>query len=281
MTLKNSKVDIIINPAITGLDSGVCNSVGTAACPVAMSNPDVVKAAFTNTADIFKKYNTEYCAPVFHMDIDDMFENELYKFFSSLFDIKRSKSRLAFNKSWDFQNVFFKNMQNQAKETLNKLVVQKKVGVLFLGRPYHYDSGLNHEIMINLQRRGYPIFVLESLPKDEEYLSFLFDDDIKSGVISDPLEINDVWKHSLSENTSRKVWGAKFAARHPNLAIVDFSSFRCGLDATILHVIENIARCSKTPYFTFYDMDQNKPSGSLMIRLETIDYFLKEYTKKL
>jgi hypothetical protein len=32
-----------------------------------------------------------------------------------------------------------------------------------------------------------------------------------------------------------------------------------------------------TPYFCFKDMDENKPSGSIRIRVETIDYFLRRY----
>src|SRR5262249_49836731 len=31
------------------------------------------------------------------------------------------------------------------------------------------------------------------------------------------------------------------------------------------------------PYFSFKDIDENKPSGSIKIRVETIHYFLKRY----
>ena len=34
---------------------------------------------------------------------------------------------------------------------------------------------------------------------------------------------------------------------------------------------------SGTPYFCFKDLDENKPSGSIKIRVETIDYFLRRY----
>jgi len=32
---------------------------------------------------------------------------------------------------------------------------------------------------------------------------------------------------------------------------------------------------SGTPYFSFKDIDENKPTGSIKIRVETISYFLK------
>ena len=59
------------------------------------------------------------------------------------------------------------------------------------------------------------------------------------------------------------------------------SSFKCGHDAPIYSVIESIIEQSKTPYFSFKDIDENKPTGSIKIRVETIHYFLKRYTEDL
>lgn len=73
------------------------------------------------------------------------------------------------------------------------------------------------------------------------------------------------------------VWAAKFTARHPNLVALEISSFKCGHDAPIYGVIEGIIEQSGTPYFCFKDHDENKPSGSIKIRVETIDYFLCRY----
>jgi predicted nucleotide-binding protein (sugar kinase/HSP70/actin superfamily) len=42
-------------------------------------------------------------------------------------------------------------------------------------------------------------------------------------------------------------------------------------------VIEGIIERSGTPYFSFKDLDENKPTGSIRIRVETIDYFLRRY----
>jgi len=46
-------------------------------------------------------------------------------------------------------------------------------------------------------------------------------------------------------------------------------------------VIEDIIENSGTPYFSFKDLDENKPTGSIKIRVETIDYFLKRYQEIL
>src|SRR5438093_1788715 len=96
-------------------------------------------------------------------------------------------------------------------------------------------------------------------------------------MITSTLDIQDVCKNSYSCSTNHKVWAAKFTARHPNLVALEVSSFKCGHDAPIYGVIEGIIEKSGTPYFCFKDLDENKPSGSIRIRVETIDYFLRRY----
>jgi predicted nucleotide-binding protein (sugar kinase/HSP70/actin superfamily) len=155
------------------------------------------------------------------------------------------------------------------------------VGVVLLGRPYHNDPGLNHEITVEIQRKGYPIFTIDSLPQNEDVLDRLFGDEVRAGKISHPMDITDVWKNSYSENSSKKLWGAKYVARHPNLVAIDLSSFKCGQDAPMYNVVEQIVETSGTPYFTFHDIDENKPVGSIKIRVETIDYFLQRHQQQL
>jgi hypothetical protein len=77
------------------------------------------------------------------------------------------------------------------------------------------------------------------------------------------------------------VWAAKFTARHPNLVALELSSFKCGHDAPIYTAIESIIERSGTPYFSFKDIDENKPTGSIKIRVETIQYFLKRYSEDM
>ena len=70
-------------------------------------------------------------------------------------------------------------------------------------------------------------------------------------------------------------------ARHPNLVALELSSFKCGHDAPIYTVVEEIVEHSGTPYFCFKDIDENKPTGSIRIRVETIGYFLKRYREDM
>ena len=274
-------VDLIFNPALVSLDSSAATHQAAAACPVAMANPDVVKAALTTTEDIFLNSRTPYHAPVLHMNSPDLFDRQLFVFSRSALGASRKRHTQALRHGWNSYTRFYRELQSRAWEALRQLIDQNRVGILFLGHPYHYDPGLNHGVPEQLQKRGYPVFTIESLPRNNVFVSRLFAQDLAEQRVSDPFDIRDVWKHSHCENTNRKIWAAKVAARIPQLAVVDFLSFRCGPDAAVLHVIEQICRCSKTPYFTFHDMDQNSPDGSLNIRIETIDHYLKNYGRRL
>jgi len=73
-----------------------------------------------------------------------------------------------------------------------------------------------------------------TLPLDQDLLDRLFGEEVREGIIEDPLDVSDVWKHTFSANSSLKIWAAKFTARHPNLIAVELSNFKCGHDAPVV-----------------------------------------------
>jgi hypothetical protein len=77
------------------------------------------------------------------------------------------------------------------------------------------------------------------------------------------------------------VWAASFAAHHPNVVVLDLSSFKCGHDAPTYGLIDAIVERSKTPYAALHDIDANKPSGSIKIRVKTYAHALKLHEERL
>ena len=143
------------------------------------------------------------------------------------------------------------------------------------------DPGINHGIFTEFQKLGYPIFTQDTLPTDHDTLNKLFSKEVEAGIISNPMDISDVWKITLGTNVNQKLWAAKFIARHPNLVAIEISNFKCGHDAPTYNVIEKIIETSGTPFFSFRDIDENKPVNSIKLRIETIDYFLKHFQAEM
>jgi predicted CoA-substrate-specific enzyme activase len=264
-------------PMYDVLHSHLVNLTGSNACPTVTATPETVKAAFTKESDIFAENNIQYMDPILNLQDERICADQMLKSWGPVLGLSREENERAVAIGFKSLQECEADIRRQARETLDQLEREDRIGIVMLGRVYHHDPGLNHEIMEEFQKLGYPVFSQSTLPLDEDMLDRLFGDEVHAGLITHPLDISDVWKNRYSTSTNHKVWAAKFTARHPNLVALEVSSFKCGHDAPIYGVIESIIERSGTPYFSFKDLDENKPSGSIRIRVETIDYFLRRY----
>jgi predicted nucleotide-binding protein (sugar kinase/HSP70/actin superfamily) len=252
------------------------------ACPTVTATPEAVKAAFTKEGDVFKENGILFLDTFVNPAKPVLLARQLYDQFRDILGLSEEENMRAVEEGLKAQDHFQNGiLRAQGREILKRLEAEDRIGIVMLGRPYHNDPGINHEILEEFQKIGYPVLTLQSLPIDDDILNRLFADDIRQGLIRDPMDIRDAWKNSYSENTSQKVWAAKYTARHPNLVALELSSFKCGHDAPIYTVVEEIVTKSGTPYFSFKDIDENKPTGSIKIRVETIGYFLKRYREDM
>ena len=274
---KKKPLNVIFFPMYDVLHSPLVNLTGTNACPTVTATPATVKAAFTKENDVFAENGIAYVDPILNFKERKLFAFQMMKAWEPILGLSEEENDRAIEVGFQAMAAYEKGIRARARETLDQLEREDRIGIVMLGRVYHHDPGLNHEILDEFQKLGYPIFSQNTLPLDEDLLERLFGEELQAGVIKSPLEITDVWKNSYSCSTNHKIWAAKFTARHPNLVALEMSSFKCGHDAPIYGVIEGIIENSGTPYFCFKDLDENKPSGSIRIRVETIDYFLRRY----
>jgi predicted CoA-substrate-specific enzyme activase len=268
-------------PMYDVLHSHLVNLTGSNACPTVTATPETVKAAFTKESDIFAENNVLYLDPILNLQDEKICADQMFKTWEPILGLTREENERAIAVGFKSLHECEAEIRRQARATLDQLEREDRIGIVMLGRVYHHDPGLNHEIMEEFQKLGYPVFSQSTLPLDEDLLDRLFGEEVRAGLITHPLDISDVWKNRYSTSTNHKVWAAKFTARHPNLVALEVSSFKCGHDAPIYGVIEGIIEQSGTPYFSFKDLDENKPSGSIRIRVETIDYFLRRYREDI
>ena len=297
---KKKPLDIIFFPMMDCLTSPLINTQSRRTCPTVSTTPEAVKAAFTKEGDLFKEKGILYLDTFINTSEPIHFTRQMYLEFKDILGLSEAENERAVDAGYEALRQYNEDvLLGTGRETLKELEAENRLGIVMLGRPYHNDPGVNHEILEEFQKIGYPVFTMDSLPIDEDILTPLWQDDYdeyvqehgkppvnyKTGepltVAEYALDVEDVWKNSYSENTTRKVWAAKFVARHPNLVALELSSFKCGHDAPIYTVVEQIVEKSGTPYFSFKDIDENRPTGSIKIRVETISYFLKRYREDM
>ena len=267
-------LDYIYYPCITHIPSWITHTMDTACCPIVAGSPNVVKAAFTKEVDFFNQAGIEFVDNSLNFTEPNLLKRQLFETWGARLKVTEDESNWAVEQGWAALKVFDQHMESRGMEILDQLEQGNRIGILMIGRPYHNDPGINHGVLEEFQILGYPILSMRSIPKDISRLKRYFGN-------SDPLDIREVWPENYSVNSVQKVWAARFAARHPNIAVLDLSSFKCGHDAPTYGIINKIVSTSKLPYSALHDIDANRPSGSMEIRVKSYAYKLKRIEEEL
>ncbi|MBK8270400.1 MAG: hypothetical protein IPK83_19740 [Planctomycetes bacterium] len=278
---KDKPLNYIFFPMIDCMPTFLEGIQDSRACPTVTATPEATKAAFMKESNLFADFGMEYLNTFVNFSEPGLLARQMFNEFKDKFGLSEEENLRACRVAWDYYDEFHRIQRDDARKLIDRLEANDEVGVVLLTRPYHNDPGVCHEIPAEFQKIGIPVLTMDCLPRDPDLLERLFGEEVRRGDFASPVSIEDAWKNAYSENTNRKVWAAKFAARHPNLVALELSSFKCGHDAPIYSVIEEIIENSGTPYFCFKDIDENKPTGSIKIRIETIGYFLSRHREKL
>ncbi len=269
----------IFFPILTHVPSFGENVMDKTSCPIVAGVPDVMKAAFTKEVDFFAQRGIEYLDPGLSFAEMHFTAKRMFDVWGSRLQATEDECDHAHREAMKALAAFEHDLMEKGRAILETVEAENRVAILTVSRPYHSDPGLNHGIPEEFQVLGYPVLSVRSLPRDIKYLSRFFKEEVARG--QHPLDINDVWPENYSANSAQKIWAVKFAARHPNVVILDLSSFKCGHDAPTYGIVESIVSASATPYQALHDIDANKPGGSIKIRVKTFAHSLKLYQETL
>jgi predicted nucleotide-binding protein (sugar kinase/HSP70/actin superfamily) len=272
------KLDVLLSPMIHSLPSPLLGHVqDTLSCTRVMAGPENIRAGFVKERDVFAENNIKYASPFVSLGDRDAAADQLYESLKTVLDLEYEEALEAARAGYQALDTFTAKARRHSREILEWCAREAKPCILVLARPYHMDTGIGHEIEVELQAHGYPVLWLQYLPVDDDLMNWLFDEDIRGGRIKSPLDIYDVWTSSCSSNTNEILWGAKVATRCPWITcVVRFSSYECGMDQPTLTPTQKIIEASGTLYFKFGDLDATKPAGSIKIRIETIVHYLSK-----
>lgn len=272
---RRGPLDYIYYPCITHIPSFLNNVMDNAACPIVAGSPLVMKSAFTKEVDFFAREGIEYVDDAVTFTEPNLLKKRMFATWGERLGITEDESDWAVDQGFAALRRFDEVQEEKGKAIIEQMEREDRVAILCIGRPYHNDPGLNHGIPDEFQVLGYPVLSIRSIPKDPAWLKR------RMMGLADPLDLNDVWPENFSANSVQKVWAARFAAFHPNIAVLDLSSFKCGHDAPTYGLIDRIMKTAKAPYSALHDLDANKPGGSIQIRVKTYSYKLKMVEEQL
>jgi activator of 2-hydroxyglutaryl-CoA dehydratase/predicted nucleotide-binding protein (sugar kinase/HSP70/actin superfamily) len=268
-------LDYIFFPILMNVPNFLESTMDSTSCPIVAGAPEVMKAAFTKEVDFFAQRNIEYLDPGVSFSETHLMAKRMFDTWGKRLGITQDESDHAHREGLRALEAFDLDLQEKGRAILETVEADNRIAVLVTGRPYHSDPGLNHGIPEEYQVLGYPILSVRSLPRHKEFLARYF------GADENPLDINDVWPENYSANSAQKVWAVKYASRHPNVALLDLSSFKCGHDAPTYGIVDNIVSAGQVPYAAQHDLDANKPSGSIKIRVKTYAHSLRMHEEAL
>ena len=214
-------------------------------CPIVTSYPEVI----LNNVDGMRQGPVRYANP-----------------FLPLHHPRRLKERLAQELSWAGvtrdevtraveaglaeQSSYRAEVRAQGEKALREIERRGLIGVIFAGRPYHVDPEINHGIPELAVSLGLAVLTEDSVAH--------------LGKIMRPLRVIDQWMYH-----TRLYAAASLAAEKERLALVQLTSFGCGLDAVtsdqVQEIIEERGRMS-----TLIKIDEQSNLGAARIRLRSL-----------
>ena len=280
---QKKKINILLSPMIHSLPSVLHGHVvDTVTCTRVMAGPENIKSGFLKERDIFAENNVIHASPFVSLGDRHMVTDQLYISLKDAFDLDKEETARAVKAGFAALDDLTERARKQGRDILTWCAKNQKPCILVLARPYHMDIGIGHEIEADIQAYGYPILWLQYLPADIDLMNWLFEADLRDGLIKSPFDISDVWASSYSSNTNEIMWGAKVATRCPWIAcVLRLSSYECGMDQPTYTPAQKIVEATGTLYFKFGDLDSTKPSGGIKIRVETIAHYLGKYSQEI
>jgi len=204
---KFKEINYIWFATINELDNFVTPTMANTACPIVSGTPRVVYSSFIKEQDLFAKKGIEFIDDTTTFSNIALLKKQLFQTWGKRLQITKDECNFAVDCAIDAQNQYNSYIQNIGKNIIKNAIANNEVIILLLGRPYHLDKGINHEILNEFQALGYKVLTINSIPKTQEFLEPFFKDEIGK-TIESPFDIRDVWSENFSVNSAQKVWAA-------------------------------------------------------------------------
>ena len=225
-------------------------------CPVVTSYPEVLK----NNIDALRQdEHIRFLNPFLPLYNDKRLGERLHEELNKYWNIPLAEIRAAVRKARAEAEAVKKETQFQGEAALRRMKEQGLIGVVLAGRPYHLDPEINHGIPELLTGLGLAVLTEDSVAH--------------LGKLPRPLRVVDQWVYH-----NRLYRAAEFAARQDNLALIQLTSFGCGLDAVTADQVQEIIEAQGKMY-TLLKIDEGSNLGAVRIRIRSLLAAIRERSK--
>ena len=245
MELVKAGVDRIFYPMVFYEREEFKDAANTYNCPVVAGYPDVIRSAM-NPAE---KFNIPLDMPAVTLRDDKLLAAACGEYLGGL-GVPKDVIRAALKKALVEQKAFKQKIVSLGAETIRNAQRDGRRLILLMGRPYHIDPLINHNIPGLLTDLGVDVITEDSIPMEGEELK--------------NRHVMTQWEYM-----NRYFHAARWVGQHDNVELVQLNSFGCGPDPFLLDEVKSIlAEYGKTP--TILRIDEIESTGSTKLRLRSM-----------
>ncbi|GMU58703.1 MAG: hypothetical protein AMXMBFR34_04660 [Myxococcaceae bacterium] len=254
--------DILFFPAVTHAVTSIKGCADTASCPVVAGTPLVTKVAFGADATGLLPEGVRLLTPALVLPRKRALSEALFESMCSVMPaLTRGEHDAALAEGIAGQRAWDRRLEELGFSVLTAAKREGRCAVVLIGRPYHADPGLHHELGSELSALGRSALTLRALPHSEDLVA--------AAGYGNPHDVSDL-PFLTNSGDGERMSAARFVGWHPALVAVELSSFKCGQDASLYgHVAAAARGRDDKPFLALHDLDETRPVASLRLRLRT------------
>jgi predicted nucleotide-binding protein (sugar kinase/HSP70/actin superfamily) len=249
--LIEAEVDRIFYPMVFYEKGEFADSVNCYNCPIVSGYPDVVRSAIDP-----EKLGIPLDTPAINLDDRRLLKKACYQYLAGLGVRARTFER-AFVRAVEAQQAYKAKVRAICADILDRARADGRPVVLLLGRPYHLDPLVNHQVPEILADFGVDIITEDSIPVEPDQTL-------------DNKHVLTQWEY-----VNRYYHAARWAGQQDNVELVQLNSFACGPDAYSLDEVRSILGAHGKSH-TVIRIDEIESTGSAKLRLRSMIEALKE-----
>ncbi|MCL6573037.1 MAG: acyl-CoA dehydratase activase-related protein, partial [Bacillus sp. (in: Bacteria)] len=221
-------------------------------CPIVASYPEVIRI---NMDLVLEENQVRLLHPFLTLDDPSALAKELCACFT---DIPKLEIKQALKRAKEEEAGYIGWLQHRGEEVIAQLKKENKKGLVVAGHPYHIDPAINHGLPEEINRLGMAVLTEDSICHLAQELHH---------------EVVNQWTFH-----SRLYQAADVVKAHPQLELLQVTSFGCGLDAITTDAVKDILEEDHQLY-TWIKMDEVSNLGAARIRLRSLKAAMDERDK--